>query len=446
MMATVSPQPRHMSGPYGPPPPPMLDTQTARPPYFFAPLPRSPAIARSTGRQLAGLGGFQESRKRSRHGISDSYFKTQYSAKAERYSGASVASSIDRSADAKSPPPLASTKYLLSGGTETPQTFVNTLRDDDEYNDLEYRRGIWTAPTSPTLGCVKPTMNAERRLEPSQNSTNPWVLSQLLSLVGGVAGKMWQFCQVPFRGFHAGGGQGYSIDTQGKITESRLWEDIDPNPMEMFESHTPLLGQFPENNFGVRSITSIASTEETPVRSSKRLCTHDGWVMVGGVDNTDSRASSPRLSERRTPSMAKPRSPSQIPRPVQPRTNPGTRGSSTRPSLLPVSRRTSHARNSVKPYSSSPAVRSNKSVSLGSPRARGYSRQSYGSPVLFPSHNASPLPPDSQRLINKIRRDEMEEEARMRKMSAQARAMLKEAREALGTKYEIEDVDEFMNL
>jgi len=34
----------------------------------------------------------------------------------------------------------------------------------------------------------------------------------------------------------------------------------------------------------------------------------------------------------------------------------------------------------------------------------------------------------------------------MRKMSAQARAMLKEAREALGTKYEIEDVDEFTNL
>lgn len=215
--------------------------------------------------------------------------------------------------------------------------------------------------------------------------------------------------------------------------------------MEMFESHTPLLGRFPENNFGVRSITSMASTEETPVRPSKRLCTHDGWVMVG-VDNTDSRASSPRLSERRTPSMAKPRSPSQIPRPVQPRTNSGTRGSSTRPSLLPVSRRTSHARNSVKPHFSSPAIRPNKSVSLGSPRARGYSRQSYGSPVLFPSHKASPLPPDSQRLINKIRRDEMEEEARMRKMSAQARAMLKEAREALGTKYEIEDVDEFMNL
>ncbi|OCL03117.1 hypothetical protein AOQ84DRAFT_303434 [Glonium stellatum] len=435
-----------MPGSYGPSLPQMHDKHTGRPSYFFAPPPHGPAVTRRAGRQLGELGGFQESKKRSRHGISDAYFTTQYSTKGDRYSGASIASSIDRSAGAKSPPPLASTKYLLSGGTETPPTFANALRDDDEYNDLEYRRGIWTAPTSPALGSVKSAMNAEERLESSQNGTNPWVLSQLLNLVGGVAGKMWQFCRVPFQGFHAGGGQGYNIDTQGKITDSSLWEDIDPNPMKIFESHTPLPGRFPEENFGVRSIASIASAEDTPVRSSKRLCTHDGWVMVGNVDNIDSRASSPRLSERRTPSIAKAHSPSQIPRPVQSRIGSGTRGSSTRPSLLPVSRRTSHARTSTTYHSGSPAVRPNKSVPSSSPRAREYSRQSYTSPVLFQGHNTSPLPPDSQRLINKIRRDEMEEEARMRKMSAQAKAMLKEAREALGTKYEIEDVDEFMNL
>jgi hypothetical protein len=51
----------------------------------------------------------------------------------------------------------------------------------------------------------------------------------------------------------------------------------------------------------------------------------------------------------------------------------------------------------------------------------------------------SPLPKDSQRLINKVRREEMEEDARMRRMSSQMSAMLREAKEALGSKFEIED-------
>ena len=51
---------------------------------------------------------------------------------------------------------------------------------------------------------------------------------------------------------------------------------------------------------------------------------------------------------------------------------------------------------------------------------------------------SSPLPPDSHRLINKIKREEMEEDARMRRMSSQMSNMLREAREALGSKVEVE--------
>ena len=49
------------------------------------------------------------------------------------------------------------------------------------------------------------------------------------------------------------------------------------------------------------------------------------------------------------------------------------------------------------------------------------------------------MPAESQRLISKWRREEIEDEARMRRMSSQMDAMLKEAREALGQKVEIED-------
>ena len=76
--------------------------------------------------------------------------------------------------------------------------------------------------------------------------------------------------------------------------------------------------------------------------------------------------------------------------------------------------------------------------------ARSYSRDSYGSPVMFASKTSSnsPLPTESQRLINKVRRENFEDEARMWRMGTQMSAMLREAREALGSKYEVdEDMD-----
>ena len=51
----------------------------------------------------------------------------------------------------------------------------------------------------------------------------------------------------------------------------------------------------------------------------------------------------------------------------------------------------------------------------------------------------SPLPPDSQRLINKLKREEMEEDARLRRMSSQMSNLLKEAREALGSTVDVYD-------
>jgi hypothetical protein len=70
---------------------------------------------------------------------------------------------------------------------------------------------------------------------------------------------------------------------------------------------------------------------------------------------------------------------------------------------------------------------------------------SYGSPAVLEERKerskkpSSPLPKESQRLINKVRREELQEDERMRRMSSQMSAMLREAKEALGSKFEIED-------
>jgi hypothetical protein len=61
---------------------------------------------------------------------------------------------------------------------------------------------------------------------------------------------------------------------------------------------------------------------------------------------------------------------------------------------------------------------------------------------MFEDKKASPLPKESQRLINKVRREEMEEDERMRRMNAQMTAMLREANEALGSKFEVEQYED----
>jgi len=308
---------------------------------------------------------------------------------------------------------LVNDQYELAGGMEGPDT-----GDYDDYYQLEkQRRGLWATPTATPL--EGPKFDVDERTQPSSSTPKPWVLHQIISLVGGMAGKLVQFCAVPFSGFQAGGGQKYSVDSQGQLFKvDTVIEDAHNNEVQ----HV-LPGEFPSDDYGVASLESL---DDTPVRKTKRVRTGETWVVVDNEGNMESRASSPRMSTRRTPRTLHPASPSQIPRPVS------RAGLTRRPSLIPVSRRPSQDKRA---FQGSPTA----SSKIQHAASRSYSRQSYGSPVLFPSSNTSPLPPESQRLINKIRREGMEDDARMRKMSAQTAAMLKEAREALGSKFEIDE-------
>lgn len=292
--------------------------------------------------------------------------------------------------------------------------------DYDDYFHLERQRGMWSTPTSPPTGLPDHFSNT--------TATKPWVLNQILSIVGGVAGKLVQFCAVPFRGFQAGGGQAYTFDSQGEIAKAGPQDDpfIDQAPTAA-PIQGPLPGEYPEDDYGVRSIDSLEN--ERP-RMSKRLRTGENWVLVDQDGETYSRPATPRLSERRVPNHA--RSPSQIPRPAS-RAG-ATTATPKRPSLIPVSRRSTLDRKSFQGASKMP------SKQYSSPRS--YNRESYGSPAMFKDTSntkQSPLPPESQRLINKMRREELEDDARMRRMSSQMSTMLREAQEALGSKFEIGD-------
>lgn len=326
----------------------------------------------------------------------------------------------------ESPAPLANDRYALAGGSiDSTNSFTRQSGNYDDYFALQSQRGMWSSPTSPSL---KPMLLDGVASTP--NVPNSWMVDSLLNIVGGVAGKFFQFCAVPFRGFHAGGGQSYDEDAQIKIASKLgLHDDAEPNepaaPVQQirFDTNT-------NDDYGVRSIESV---EPERPRMPKRLRTEDAWVMVGQDEEiAPSPIITPRVSARRMPAPTYTPSPSQIPRPLS-RTS--ITPVSKRPSLIPVSRRSNASRTPT--YSS--AISSSKSHN----RQRSYSRLSFGSscPSESEKRKTSPLPPDSQKLINKVRREEQEDEARMRRMSAQMSAMLKEAREALGSKVEIEDED-----
>lgn len=121
-------------------------------------------------------------------------------------------------------------RYTLAGQIDTPNGALQPQlgdhqMEDSTYSDVDYRH---------TLGAKRPpdgfdpaqSGNAPADLgqptEPTQannnnNNNNNW--SRLaLSTIGGVVGKVWEFCTAgAFRGFYAGGGTGY--DTQANPTQ-----------------------------------------------------------------------------------------------------------------------------------------------------------------------------------------------------------------------------------
>ncbi|KAF2242940.1 hypothetical protein BU26DRAFT_570358 [Trematosphaeria pertusa] len=395
------------------------------PTTLFQPAPRYATASETSSRHLIDS-DVHGTRKRSRY---DGYFDTPSSASHTLAADPWTDNSLDysRSSNVRSPPPLANDRYELAGGTESMDKFVRQNGIYDDYDQLEKQRGMWSTAATPSCGLQDQFQSVGMQSTP--NGTKPWMLNQIMSIVGGVAGKLIHFCAVPFRGFQAGGGQAYPFEANGEVA-AKLGLQDDPF---IDQSTGPIKlappGNYPEDDYGVLSIESLEN--ERP-RMSKRLRTGENWVMVDKDGAMESRPASPRLSERRVPNHA--RSPSQIPRPLS------RAGASTpvpkRPSLIPVSRRSTLDRKALHGASKAPTT-----GTYSTPRC--YSRQSYGSPVMFENKtdknkSNSPLPAESQRLINKMRREKLEDDARMRRMSSQMNTLLREAREALGSKFEVE--------
>lgn len=412
---------------------PSLDTDDFRSLSFQTPKAPSASSSLLLSSQLAtpfdGLGC--SSRKRLRDDSIDA--SPFYSASVYEWT------SVNNTPGNLSPAPLANSRYRLAGGLDTPTASLSSAFERVSTNSITpeiYRRGRqWSIGGSAASESYFPYTSSALSREAngrgrggSQTSVvqrNGWGKS-VVTAFEGVAGKVWQFCTAGvFRGFYAGGGQGYAMETPSShptSVQSSMWEEAEEKSRKIIDSAAASLpGAFPD----LELIPDYLSYDEsTPQRPAKRVQRDGDWVILDQATST--REPSPSCAPLRS---------------TFPASTPSTR--STRPSLQ--KRPTlHHARSS---YAGSPALRSPglqkaSSASIRSPAStptnhhRPSSRQN-GSP---PKHIVeSPMSPEAQKFVAKLRRKEVEENREMSRLNAKLQAMIREGKEALGTKVEVEE-------
>ena len=195
--------------------------------------------------------------------------------------------------------------------------------------------------------------------------------------------------------------------------DQSIWQEAECD--DVFQSNlcekSFVPGCFPEEDF---IADYMSQNHTTPPRAAKKIQREKGvsgeisasWVII-------SRETSPsRLSCRKIPS-----SNTSARRPIS---------KLGRRPILPASR------SSLTSYAGSPGLRSDRSASFASPR-----------PPVTPPKPRSPLGAEVERQGARIRKRELEENASLKRFNEQLKAMIKEGKEALGTKFEVlEPVDE----
>ncbi|KAH8680511.1 hypothetical protein BX600DRAFT_428502 [Xylariales sp. PMI_506] len=282
-------------------------------------------------------------------------------------------------------------RYTLAGQIETPngeaQRELGDM-EDSTYSDIDYRRALGSKRPhdsfDPSMTQHPLAHQQPRRPEQAQGAFG-WALNT----IGGVVGKVWEFCKEgAFRGFYAGGGIGYEV----KPT-------VPPNGQVWCNEHdVPTLpnsipGGFPESDYNPYTYERD-TPESTPPPAAKRRHIHGGqtpqdelrknWVMV--EEPTDKRRASftervPSATHRSpTPSnyQVRPSSHRRISKPV---------GRLSTPSLgRRQSSRVSHA--------GSPSLSNRQPASFASPRSPVRSeRPSTPSRLPVPVRSGSPSVP-----------------------------------------------------
>ncbi|MCJ1434613.1 hypothetical protein MMC27_003982 [Xylographa pallens] len=423
--------------------PPYLNVNTGTKAHLFRP-PNTPSTSHSP--QYLSFGSNNPSddgvpRKRPRNDSLQSDQSTLYTSATGAWSNIpSGPPSAIYASGIISPPPFVSTRYKLAGGLDTPSAALASGFDPSASTpDLAFRRGgrndggrhtpeDYFGDTSAALARER---NGRSRSQFELNPGDGWGKA-VVSAVSGVAGKVWEFCKAgAFHGFYAGGSHGQSPQPLSSsshtipTTQSSIWQDLSPSTSHIFDtaSHphiASLPGGFPDTDF-LPEYMSHLSKRPKPSPSSS-------WVLVP-PHGLPSRESSPsRLAARKLPSQAS------TPSARRPASHAGPR----RP-VLPASRPSL----TYSPHANRPASSASTRSPLASPKRQTHQRaHSYSADGGADGHvadsSASPISVEAQKFAARARRREKEEEKALRGFNERLRAMIKEGKEALGTRVEVE--------
>lgn len=358
--------------------------------------------------------------------------------------------------DPASPIPFVNTKYKIKGGLDTPTLAAQQLNESvSEYSDVGYRRKLSGAKSilGEDSGGYQSFLPLDQDRESNGRSrrssgrlftnNNVGWSTTALGVVGGVVGKVWEFCKTSaFRGFHAGGGNGYTVKNAPEesyysleISEKTWAEQITTTWGEDRES-TPLPGRFPEEDF-IPNYMSNPTPEATPPRAGKRrqIATNTdelarNWVVVPPPDERPSTPSNPQIRGPSRYSMPTASSSSRRTSALRPTSRASTVGARG-----PTLQRLSHA--------GSPALQKNKGASFASPRSPGGRiPRAMNSPItgvkIVDIKPDSPAAKEAAKWTAIKRKEEREADITIRRLDAQLKAMIREGKEALGTRIEVQ--------
>ncbi|KAJ4289444.1 hypothetical protein N0V88_006924 [Collariella sp. IMI 366227] len=221
-------------------------------------------------------------------------------------------------------------RYTLAGQISTtpagpPAVAGNGMLDDSVYSDVDYRRALGPRELfgEDSLAAPSPGGNAA-----GPETSAGWSFFSLQT-IGNVVGKVWEFCRNGgFRGFQAGGGQGYNVngstvtETTGKPwpTESPQIETPFYTPEDTMMNQEPpayFPQPVPQPSPFLPVAQDINTPEPTPRPAAKRrqvsANTNDelkNWVVVDEPSSEQPKrfASAAKPVAPRPSLLARPRS------------------------------------------------------------------------------------------------------------------------------------------
>ncbi|KAL7627295.1 hypothetical protein AAE478_001484 [Parahypoxylon ruwenzoriense] len=392
-------------------------------------------------------------------------------------------------------------RYVLAGQIETPnhlaQMDTKDAMEDSVYSDVNYRRALGPKRMHHELESTTPNhMAADPAQQAQVRQTNGWG-SLALSTIGGVVGKVWQFCKAgAFRGFYAGGGRGYDMETPkaSSSSEGQVWCNEHDVPTLPNLNPGIALNEFPQSDYSPfyyeqetpestpppapkrrqissgtpndelgrnwvvvqepavqrrrHSVASRASTGHTPQRQDASILRRRISRPISRLSTANftrqqsgriSHAGSVSLSHHEPASFASPRPQTPAPHIPPPSRIPVPSRPQTPNAFSPHLTQQPSRIPTPSPFSAkinSSHRRNNSTASAASATAPGRLRQR-DSMVGFEG-NSPRLDTEAKNLAARRMQDEMEADARMNDFNARIRDMIRQGKEALGTTVEIE--------